>query len=158
MRKYRNWAFTINNPTGKDVDQLLKLFERCTNYFAQDEIGKEKDTPHIQGCIALRSQITLSALSKKWLPRAYLKPCYKSFIANIRYCSKNDSRAPNGRRWCFEKAVPKIITPRDHDLEQLVDNTRERFWKAMKENYWNLFLKGDLSWEDLGTLVKCCHD
>ncbi len=158
MRKYRNWGFTINNPTEEDVDQLLKLFERCTNYFAQDEIGKKTGTPHIQGCIALRSQTTQSALSKKWLPRAFLKPCYKSFIANIRYCSKDDSRAPNGRRWCFEKLPPPKITHRMIDMETLVCEKRELFWATMKENYFSLFLLNQLSWEDLGKLVKSCHD
>ncbi len=91
-----------------DVGKLLMLFELCTDYFAQDEIGKKYKTPHIQGCISLKYQKTMSALVKKWLPHAHLEPCYKSLVANKRYCLKDETRAPNGRRWVSEE---KTVNP-----------------------------------------------
>lgn len=117
-KKHHHWGFTINNPTEGDVAKMLSAFERATNYFAQDEIGPVNKVPHIQGFISFKSQRYRLAMSKDF-PRAFLKPCYKCVLANMRYCSKNDTRAPNGRRWQFNLSDVRYMSEKDRVFTHL---------------------------------------
>lgn len=69
-KKYREWVFTINNPTDDDTERLENL--QCRYLVYGPEVGK-KGTPHYQGYVVLRNQRYLKGL-KKLLPRAWLAP------------------------------------------------------------------------------------
>lgn len=133
MKKHRNWCYTINNPTEEDEKKMLIVFARSTtiNYFAQDEIGEKNKVPHIQGFVSFKHQRTRSAVSKDF-PRARLSVMYKCILANTRYCTKEKTRAPNGRQWSFAplqdvrpervKVLEELENLRLEDLKRIIDN------------------------------------
>lgn len=86
-RKYRNWCFTINNPTEADRKQIYALNPKYCVY--QLEQG-EQETIHYQGTIVFKTQITQRALKAK-LTRAHLEPT-QDLKASIAYCQKKEGR------------------------------------------------------------------
>lgn len=83
--KYRNIVFTINNYTDADLQYLTDAYFKYVIY--GKEVGKKKNTPHIQGYGELRKQMTLKEL-KKILPRAYIAARRGSQEQAISYCKK----------------------------------------------------------------------
>ena len=67
---FREWVFTINNYTKKDLEAIENLKSRYIVY--APEVG-ENGTPHLQGYVVFKDQKTLSAV-KKILTRAHLEP------------------------------------------------------------------------------------
>jgi len=67
---YRGWCFTINNYTPEDLEQIKSL--KCIYLIYAPEVCPTTGTPHYQGCVVFKDQITMSALSKK-LKRANLR-------------------------------------------------------------------------------------
>lgn len=118
MSKHYRWCFTINNPTDGDETKMLNCFSKrgTLQYFAQDEIGKN-GTPHLQGCVVFKCQRTMSAVAKDF-PRARLSVMYKALAANRSYCTKEETRAPNGRRWSSSLSAAKV-PEREKCLEAL---------------------------------------
>jgi len=86
---YKYWMVTINNPTDDDLTQCRVVADEHTVYsvFAK-EVG-ESGTPHVQGFIALKERMRLTALSKL-LKRAYLAPCKGSTFSASMYCKKGE--------------------------------------------------------------------
>ncbi len=85
--RYRKWCFTINKPI---MDDYPKILEFCKKYIYQLELG-ESGTLHLQGCLELTNNKTMSALSAL-LPKAHLEVC-KNWQAAIKYCQKLETRA-----------------------------------------------------------------
>lgn len=94
---YRNWTWTINNPTREDRE-LLQDFESHVRYMVyQDEIGSN-GTPHIQGYSWCKQGWTIadngSRSIKRYFPRAHLERSKGTPYQNYLYCSKQETRAP----------------------------------------------------------------
>ncbi len=106
----RIWCFTINNPDEKEESQLSheKFLGEIKSIIWQVEEGKEK-TPHIQGVIQFKNQITFGQIKKK-LPTAHLEVC-RNFAASKLYCQKDEGRLrgpylyPLARKKVSEKEI-----------------------------------------------------
>ena len=87
------WCFTINNWTKKCLEQIERLKDECKLLVYQFEIGDEKETPHVQGFCCVKTKKRMTEMSKI-LTRARFAPMLKksSVKANVRYCSKEDTR------------------------------------------------------------------
>ncbi len=141
MSKHYRWTFSINNPTENDVEKMLIVFARrgTLKYDAQDEIGGT-GTPHIQGYITFKYQRTMSAVSKDF-PRAFLKVMYKCVLANVRYCTKVETRAPNGRRWSSNTSI-SFTSEKDKVIFALGKMRLERLKKIMDDQRLDLICEG----------------
>lgn len=101
VTKFRNWCFTINNPTDEDRESLIPMksfnhdppvptLPSGVKYIKfQLERGKE-GTPHFQGVVVFKSQVVLKSV-KKLMPRAHLEPC-RDLRSSLIYCEKEDTR------------------------------------------------------------------
>ncbi len=87
----RIWCFTINNPNEKEESHLThqNFLEKVKSIYWQVEEGKE-NTPHIQGVVQFKSQITFDQIKKK-LPTAHIEIC-RNFPASKTYCQKEEGR------------------------------------------------------------------
>lgn len=85
----RSWCLTINNYKPSDVD--WDLTDLPIDYLILGkEIGKETNTPHLQGFLYSKNKITLKQL-KKIFPTAHLEVKSKksSYADAISYCMKD---------------------------------------------------------------------
>ncbi len=87
----RIWCFTINNPDEKIQSHLSQqiFLNGIRSMVWQIEEGENK-TPHIQGVIQLKSQMTFDTIKKK-LPGAHIEVC-RNFNASKHYCQKSNGR------------------------------------------------------------------
>ena len=101
-QRIRKFFITWNNYTEDNVLFLLE-FLKDGKYIIQEEKGKLKGTPHLQGHLELKNAMTLTAIRKK------LKGCDVRKTINEegakKYCSKLDTR--NGRTWVQGFKIPK---------------------------------------------------
>jgi len=94
-KRARRWCFTLNNPVVNETVSLSQRFyeELKTKYFIfQEEIGKN-GTPHLQGCIEFKNQISFSTL-KKFDNRFHWEIC-RNWEGSKKYCSKKETRVGN---------------------------------------------------------------
>lgn len=82
----RNWCFTLNNYTDKDITLLLA---QHNEYLFQEETGKN-GTKHLQGILCYTNAVSFNKI-KALLPTAHIEKC-KNKIASIQYCSKEETR------------------------------------------------------------------
>ncbi len=89
--KTRNWCFTLNNYTKKEVAQInqLSLDSRTKVFCFQEEKG-ENDTIHLQGTIGFKNAISFNSV-KKINPRAHWEKC-RNLKAALEYCRKEETR------------------------------------------------------------------
>lgn len=78
----RGWCFTINNYTPDDLEQIKSL--KAVYIVYAPEVCPTTGTPHYQGAVVFKDQITMSALSKK-LKRASLRVMDGSALQNRVY-------------------------------------------------------------------------
>lgn len=97
MSRYRAWCFTVNNYTEEDGSGLQKAMDKI-KYCVVGKEGKDTETPHMQGYIVFKEPITLTALKKKYLPRAHLESAKGDAEANFNYCSKEGDFVEHGVR------------------------------------------------------------
>lgn len=88
--KFRNWCFTINNYTVEDVSLMLIQGNNALFMIAGYETCPSTETPHIQGYVEYKNQITLKALKKKF-PRAHLSVARGNAEQNQKYCGKDNN-------------------------------------------------------------------
>lgn len=86
----KHWCFTLNNYSPDDISML------CSNssiekYVFQEEIGKETNTPHLQGYIAFYKKIRPLSLFDSIKNIHWEKT--RNISASIAYCSKKDTRS-----------------------------------------------------------------
>ena len=104
-RKVRNrrtsWGFTLNNYKEIDGDQLVVTFMKMSTikFAFQEEIGEEKKTPHLQGCVFFGNKIEFSTMKKiddriSWFYVDYPRSA-------IKYCLKSKTRKPGGKQWTY---------------------------------------------------------
>jgi len=83
----RAWCFTINNPTVEDGEALQEIEPKIKYMICGREKGAE-GTKHMQGYVNLKVPISMSALKKKYLPRAHMEMAKGDAESNRVYCSK----------------------------------------------------------------------
>ncbi len=88
----RIWTFTINNPDEKMESHLShpKFLSSVQTMTWQMEEGEEKNTPHIQGVVQFKNQMSFEVVKKK-LPNAHIEIC-RNFPASKIYCTKEAGR------------------------------------------------------------------
>lgn len=82
------WAFTLNNPTDAEMDELTKL--ECDYIIIGREHMEEGLTPHLQGYVVFTHQKRFSTL-KRFNPRIHWEKAIRGHRENIEYCSKEDT-------------------------------------------------------------------
>lgn len=134
------WCFTWNNYTLEHVEQMEQVFRgECDWFVFQEEIGEESGTIHLQGTICLKTKQRLNQLKCLNTSIHWEKTkCVKSSIA---YCSKEQTRAPNGKQWVYGINIPepiKITEPYGWQLQVLNiineepdDRTINWFWEPV---------------------------
>jgi len=107
-KRSRRYAFTINNYTDKDIEQLQKIEYSYMIY--GDEVG-ETGTPHLQGYVEFVNARSFTSL-KKQLPTAHIETAFSTPEQNKAYCSK--------QKVLFEDGSIKHQGARN-DIEQIKD-------------------------------------
>lgn len=143
----RPWAFTLNNYTKKDINQITsrkftyqKRNIEITKYLFQEETGSEKGTKHIQGCVYFKGKVGFWCV-KSLFPKANWKPA-NNWHALLNYCSKEFTRTGEIYRYGCKENRKKI----EETLEE-----EEIRWKRFLE-----FRKRDLIEETLKEVKKHC--
>lgn len=91
-QKARFWSWTWNNYTLEDkkiMEQFCK--ESCKKYAFQEEVGKLKGTPHLQGHWEFANPRSKEALIKLF-PKVNIEKV-RNVTAHEKYCVKEDTRA-----------------------------------------------------------------
>lgn len=96
----RVWCFTVNNPDRTTIGSWYVLAATWTFY--QYEIGGETGTPHLQGCCRFANAKTLVGAKEAIGNTAHLEIAQGTIGDNVRYCSKDDTRAPGDSSGPFE--------------------------------------------------------
>ncbi len=89
----RTWCFTLNNYTEEDLVSLShnKWGQIEINKFAfQEEIGEEKKTPHLQGVVQFKNQVSFTTLKEFHDKISWRKT--KNLRASVKYCTKVQTR------------------------------------------------------------------
>lgn len=84
---FRNFCYTINNPTEGDRALVEEFKEYCTYHVYALETGEEKETPHYQGYAELKKRTRLNKL-KALLPRSHLEHRRGTAKQAADYCKK----------------------------------------------------------------------
>lgn len=127
---HKSWAYTLNNYTDQDINQLKAL--ECTRHRSCKELG-ESGTPHLQGTITFGKSTRLTAL-RKLNPRIHWEPC-KSLEASINYCTKGEiiidtNNCEQGRRSDLTNAIDSL--KKNLNMYDVVEDHPEVFVKCHK--------------------------
>lgn len=115
-RGSRDWCFTYNNYT-EEGEKQLKEASIFTYIIFGHEICPTTGTPHLQGYFEMKDAKTVTALTKKYLPKGVrLDRAKGTAEENKKYCSKEGKDI-------FEKGKPKEQGKRS-DLETLANEIR----------------------------------
>ncbi len=140
----RTWCFTLNNYTDECIVSLShnKWSDmEITKCVFQEEIG-EKGTPHLQGVVQFKNQVSFTTL-KEFHNKIRWSKC-KNLQASIKYCSKQDTRNGelyqhgNVEKWLWkDKGKEKelmSITDMYKDMErQMIEQISEELQIKLKE-------------------------
>jgi len=83
----RGWIVVINNYTDDDVSQFTAVAEKAAYAIAGYEVGK-CGTPHIQGYLYFKSDVSWSSMKKK-ITRGHIEAAKGTASHNYTYCSKD---------------------------------------------------------------------
>ena len=95
--KFRNWVFTLNNPTEDDIDRLANPYEQLKYIAYGNEIAPETGTPHLQGFLCCWEPQRLSFF-KKQIPRAHMEPMRGRLQDSKKYCEKEGKLTEWGQK------------------------------------------------------------
>lgn len=84
----RDWCYTLNNWTEDEYQILIGLNEKAQYHIYGKEIGKQ-GTPHIQGYIYFKSQITFKSIKKKLPNRSHIEQTKGTPQQASAYCMKD---------------------------------------------------------------------
>jgi len=139
MPSSSNWCFTINNYADSMPDVDLEADHRVVYYCFQEEIGEE-GTPHLQGYVEFKRNLTMGEVSKL-MPTAHLEVRRGTQEEAIAYCSKEDTRIPYTFTYIY--GVPKRgkgKTKTKEDVQTLVWELRLTL-RDIKRNHANLYAR-----------------
>lgn len=89
MSTYKNWCFTLNNYTDKQLIVVDNLgCSATTKYMIYGKEVGDKGTPHLQGYIQLIKKIRLTGVKKLIDDKVHWEPSKGSVDDNKKYCSK----------------------------------------------------------------------
>lgn len=105
-----------------------------TKYVFQEEIGEEKKTPHLQGVVQFKNQISFTTL-KEFHNKIRWSKC-KNLKASIKYCSKENSR--NGEIYKYGNIEKDLWKDAGHKKKlmphkDLLEDMRRQM---LEENLW----------------------
>jgi len=125
----RKWCWVINN---YKIHQIQHIKDKLAKhkYVFQQEIGEENGTPHLQGYVEAKSPIKFSTL-KKIIEGGHLMKAKGDIRANWEYCTKEDTRDPNGHTYC-NFAEPYVEKP------TVLDSTKLYKWQKDIEDQFKL--------------------
>lgn len=105
----KNWCFTLNNYSEKNIDDLLLWFDGSKhNYLFQEEIGKQ-NTPHLQGVVSFSSKCR-PLENKKNIPEIHWEKT-RSLGHSIIYCIDPLKRKEGGRVWDTFDCELNLLNP-----------------------------------------------
>lgn len=105
--KTRNWCFTINNPTD-DERHMFQNFPmaglpRGVEFLVYQEERGEEGTVHFQGYLETTTSHNLNWLKNNFNERAHYEVRRGTQEEAIAYCSKEDTRVPDGMHGTYGK-------------------------------------------------------
>lgn len=128
-KTYRRWAFTLNNYTDDDIENLNNV--DCKYLIFGKELAPTTNTPHLQGYIVFQNPLRLSGVHEI-CKRMHWTACKGSHEQNVDYCSKSDA-APyikdlreQGKRTDIDNAV---ITLKEQGLLGVINEHPREFVK-----------------------------
>lgn len=86
--KGRFFAFTWNNYTISDMEHIKGYMANNYTYYFGEEIAPTTGTPHLQGCLEFKNEVSREKLRKEF-PGMSIDFCKKSIWANRKYCGKD---------------------------------------------------------------------
>lgn len=87
----RGYCFTINNFNDADIDNLRANGPKCTYLVFGREVGKENNTPHLQGHVVFNRGKSMSAAGRfLGVPRASWRVQLGTDLQASEYCKKED--------------------------------------------------------------------
>ena len=91
MHAIKKWCFTLNNYTQSEIDNIkLNLtLDRCYYVVVGKEVGKKKNTPHLQGFVHLKVRKRMQGMKKLISERAHFETARGSDEDNKKYCTKD---------------------------------------------------------------------
>ncbi len=125
--KARNWVFTLNNYTQKDIGTFFdtKFNLNLKQFCFQEEKG-ENGTPHLQGVLAYTNAISFNTV-KKISPNSHWEIC-RNLKKALQYCSKADTR--NGKTFTWNYKIfneGRPLTKEDISKHILDEWKKEKF-------------------------------
>lgn len=109
--------FTWNNYPENAIKEFLEVMESLSKkYCFQEETG-EDGTPHLQGCLWLKSKMRWSAFK---LPNTIHWESVKDWDASVVYCSKEETRTGKQYKKGFPKEL-KLISVLKVWQQQIID-------------------------------------
>lgn len=89
-KRNRNWCFTINNWTPEEEADLRTLVPADAEYIVWGrEEGDAEHTPHLQGFVKTKNEVSMKKLKKLGFARAHLEVMQGTHAAAIAYCKKD---------------------------------------------------------------------
>lgn len=116
-KKSRAYAFTLNNWTSEEYNNLMEQFSANSEYIFGKEIGESK-TPHIQGYLYFKYPRSFDAI-KKLIPRAHIERAKGSKKDNFIYCAKDGDYKTNMKGFVVAKKVKDPLEGREFKPFQL---------------------------------------
>ncbi len=100
----RRYALTLNNPTNADCARWLIILAegkdapeaKFLSYFVVQTEKGDNDTVHYQAYCEFSKSVEWSAVKKIFGDRIHIEEARANAAANIRYCTKNESRYTDG--------------------------------------------------------------
>jgi len=90
-KKSAGYCFTLNNPTGEEVWNGKWIY-----IIRGNEIAPETGTPHIQGYVYYKSEVSFKSVKKQLPEGAHIEATKGSPQQNITYCKKGGSFIETG--------------------------------------------------------------
>lgn len=145
------WFLTWNNYTEETLETFIKKVETdCDKFVGQEEIG-ENGTPHIQMKIQCKKKI-------RPIEHFQIKAIHwekSRTFAGHEYCNKDETRKPDGRRWCRGVEEP-IELPEIYGWQlHVLDIIKEKPDKRKIHWYWEE--KGGVGKSDLTKYLAVKH-
>jgi len=109
------WCFTLNNYVEDELVSLRALLEKEARYaIFGKEVGKENQTPHLQGYISFRKNYRLKGIKSLLGERFHVEVAKGNEEQNFKYCSKENNyeefgkRSQNGKRTDLDQFKEKV--------------------------------------------------
>ncbi len=142
-KRYRSWFYTLNNYKEEDVVSMSQ-HKWCnleiSRFAFQKEIG-ENETPHLQGTVVFKNQVSFSTM-KRINGRAHWKKC-EDLKKCVIYCTKDRTRMegtkpylyniPDSWLWINQDKKWKLRKVRKLDSREIYKNMNNMMKKELKQ-------------------------